>query len=412
MKHVLIIAAVLSFFKSSAQVVFENKGSMKMYLAIAHREPETGWVSEGWFTLNPGSRETLYVPKATTNPNFYYCATVEKSDKGLYGDTDFLANKVHAFVIENAEKPYTGADPDVKNLKFIEKKIDPLAETVISLDPVNLTHHGKRNGKWRFALDKEGDFAELAADTEFYREINFDHGAPIGWCRDFYKNGAIKAEYKLISEKPFIYDGKHTAYRENGTVERETVYRNGIPTEEIIFDENGQRFEKKATYYVTKMPVQTIFLNSTTDDFQKLGHSKSLIPVELPPNTVEWYYEYVVSKDASIASELSKKFDLDAQLAKYVAQPAGPNNISLNALNPPSGNDVADIYLIELEHCENFMKNGHIEYFPTGSRLNYKSGIVQVKDLKMGKPFIGVRNKDINYGVNISLQVVAVVSKL
>jgi uncharacterized membrane protein len=412
MKYLLILAAVLFFSKSSSQVIFENKGSMKIYVAIAHYDTETGWVSEGWFTLKPGSRETLYEPKASSSTNFYYCANIEKSDTGLYGDVSFLANKLHAYVIANAEQPNNGGDADVQALKFIEEKINRTGETIITLDPVNLTHHKKRHGKWRFSLDKEGDFAEISADTEFYREINFDHGQPIGWCRDFYKNGSIKAEYKLLSEQPFVYDGKCTFYRENGTVEHETVYRNGIATEEVIIDANGQRFEKKATYYVTKMPVQNIFLNSTTDDFYKKGHSKSLIPIDLPPNTVEWYYEYVVSKDATIASELSKKFDLDTQLSKYVDHPLGPNNISLASLNSPTGNDVADIYLIEMEHCENFMKNGHIEYFPTGSRLNYKSGIVQVKDLKMGKPFIGIRNKDINYGVTISLQVVAVVSKL
>ncbi|MFP9100727.1 DUF1036 domain-containing protein [Flavobacterium sp. RHBU_24] len=412
MKHLLVIAAVLLFSESSAQVVFENKGSMKIHVAIAYFKTGSGWLSEGWFTLKPGSRETLYVPPPGSSQNFYYCANVEKSDSWLLGDVSFQINKLHAYLFENADQPYMGNDVNIQSVKFIEKIIDPSRETVITLDPVNLTYHKKRHGKWRFSLDKEGNFAEISTDGEYYREINFDQGEPIGWCRDFYKNGAIKAEYKLLSEKPFVYDGKCTAYRENGTVERETVYRNGIPTEEVVFDESGQRFEKKATYYVTKMPVQNIFLNSTTDDFYKKGHSKSLIPVELPPNTVEWYYEYVVSKDASIATELSKKFDLDAQLARYMAQPAGPNNILLNTLNPPIGNDVADIYLIELEHCENFMKNGHIEYFPAGSRLNYKSGIVQVKDLKMSKPFIGVKNKDINYGINISLQVVAVVSKL
>jgi len=412
MKYLLIIAAVLSFSNSSAQVVFENKGSMKIHVAIAYFKAGSGWLSEGWFTLKPGSRETLYVPPAGSSTNFYYCANVEKSDTWLCGDVSFLANKLHAYVIENADQPYTGADVNILSVKFIEKKIDPYRETVITLDPVNLTYRNKRHGKWRFALDKEGNFAEVSNDGEYYREINFDQGEPIGWCRDFYKNGAVKAEYKLLSEQPFVYDGKYTSYRENGMIERETTYKNGIAVEEVVVDANGQRFEKKATYYVTKMPVQTIFLNSTTDDFQKLGHSKSLIPVELPPNTVEWYYEYVVSKDAYIASEMSKKFDLDAQLAKYVKQSAGPGAISLNGLNPPKGNDVADIYLIELEHCENFMKNGHIEYFPTGSRLNYKSGIVQVKDLRMSKPFIGIRNKDINYGINVSLQVVAVVSKL
>lgn len=412
MKHLLTIIMALCCCVSNAQVVFENKGSMKIYVAIVHAEPETGWVSEGWFTLKPGSRETLYIPKATTNPNFYYCANIEKSDTGLYGDVTFMANKLHPFVIDNADKAYTGADPDVTGLKFIEKKIDVSGETVIPLDPVNLNHHGKRNGKWRFSLDKQGDFAELASDTEFYREVTFDHGQPIGWCHDYYKSGKLKAEYKLISEKPFVYDNKCTWYREDGSIERETVYKNGIPTEEVIVDANGQRFEKKATYYVAKLPLQNIKLNSTTDDFYKKGHSKSLIPVELPPNTVEWYYEYVVTSKESVAGELAKTFDLDAQLAKYISTASGPSSIMLNGLTPPKGDDVADIYLIEMEHCENFMKNGHIEYFPTGSRLNYNSGIVQVKDLKMGKPFIGIRNKDINEGVTISLQVVAVVSDL
>lgn len=86
---------------------------------------------------------------------------------------------------------------------------------------------------------------------------------------------------------------------------------------------------------------------------------------------------------------------------------------SLNMLTAPPGGDICNIYLFDSKYYNSFLNNGEFTYNITGSRLNYKSGIVQVKELyKNLNPIIGIKNPDGFNGVHVSLQVVAVVSKI
>ena len=207
-KYQLIIITFLLFTKSFSQVIFKNTGSSKIFVAIGFYEKNTGWTTKGWFLIEPNEEQNLYTPKLFGSEKFYYCATIDKCDKGFFGNTSLYVNKQDAFTIANADNNVNYNNPLILKYKFIEAKINTLESNTIKIEPNNLTCYNKKQGKWKMGLDKEGNFAELKEDIRFYREISFTNDIPIGWCKDYYPNGTLKSEYKLLSFLPFKYDGK------------------------------------------------------------------------------------------------------------------------------------------------------------------------------------------------------------
>lgn len=81
-------------------------------------------------------------------------------------------------------------------------------------------------------------------------------------------------------------------------------------------------------------------------------------------------------------------------------------------LSTPPGSDVCDIFLFEGDYYNNFLNGTSFNHYPIGTRQNFKSGVVQIRNQPLKKPMIGIKNNDLTYGINVSIQIVAVVSKI
>ncbi|WP_367769423.1 DUF1036 domain-containing protein [Flavobacterium sp. WC2421] len=410
-KYQLIIITFLLFTKSFSQVIFKNTGSSKIFVAIGFYEKNTGWTTKGWFPIEPNEEQNLYTPKLFGSEKFYYCATIEKCDKGFFGNTSLYVNKQDAFTIANADNNVNYNNSLILKYKFIETKINTLESNTIKIEPNNLTCYNKKQGKWKMGLDKEGNFAELKEDIRFYREISFTNDIPIGWCKDYYPDGTLKSEYKLLSFLPFKYDGKCSWYKKDGSLEKEIEYKNGTALSETSTINNGEIITKKAQYEVVKLPIQNLYLNSTSNAYWKGGNSKSIIPVELPEGTVEWYYEYTSSRNKELVQSNVQQFSLAKQLTSLI-DTSGLLNASINMFSSPPGNDVCDVYLFENEYYNQFLNGTTFNHFPIGTRQNFKSGIVQIRNFPLKNPRIGIKNNDMTFGINVSIQIVAIVSKI
>lgn len=409
MKRTTTLLFFLIFTHAFSQVVVKNTGSSKIFVAIGYYE-KSNWTTKGWFAIEPNQEQNVYNPKLFGNDTFYYCATIENCDMGYFGNTDLYVDKKNAFTISNADNTQNYSNPNISKYKFIKVNLNTLDKTEIIVEPNNLTCYGKRVGKWKLGLDKEGDFAELKEDIRYYREVNFDNDSPKGWCKDYYADGPLKAEFKLSSFKPFKYDGKCTWYSKDGMIEKEAVYINGIASSETVSN-NGALTTKKAVYEIVKLPIQNIYLNSTSNAFWKNGNTKSIIPVDLPEGTVEWYYEFTSSRSKELIQANVEKFQLAAELSSLIDK-SGLLSASINVFTTPPGNDVCDIYLFENNYYNQFLNEQQFNHFPVGTRQNYKSGVVQIRNLPLKKPMIGIQNKDMMYGINVSIQIIAVVSKI
>lgn len=410
MKKIFTILFLAFFIQSFGQVIFKNNGSRKIYVAIGYYDKS--WTTKGWFPIEPNQEKSVYTPKIFGNNVFYYCATIENCDSGIYGSTFMPVDKINPFTIPNADtNKNIYNNSNIESYKFIETKINNfLEETRININ-YNLTCYGQKQGKWRMGLDKEGNFAEVEEDIRFYREINFENNIPKGWAKDYYPNGKLKAEFKLLSYEPFKYDGTCTWYKNDGSIEKELTYKNGVPISQTTSNFNGENITKQATYEVVKLPIQNIYLNSTSNEFWKNGKSRVIIPVDLPEGTVEWYYEYTSSRNKETVQSSSDSFKLASDLSNLI-DATGLLNISINMLSTPPGSDVCDIYLFESEYYTNFLNGSHFNHFTTGTRQNFKSGVVQVRNQPLKKPMLGVKNNDMTYGINVSVQIVAIISKI
>ena len=410
MRNNLIILIFLICFQSFSQVVVKNTGSKKIFVAIGFYE-NSAWTTKGWFPIEPHQEQNVHNPKLFGGNKFYYCAVIDKCDLGVYGSTNLFVNKQDGFTLVNADSNSNYNNPNLSTVKFIEVTTKPLEKTQIDITYSNLVCFNKKEGKWKLGLDKEGNFAEVEDDIKFYREINFENNIPKGWCKDYYLNGKLKAEFKISSFEPLKYDGNCTWYLENGNIEREVFYKNGVSTSEKILKENGLTLSRQASYEVIKLPIQKLFLNSTSNAYWKGGNSKSIIPVILPEGTVEWYYEFSSSRNEESVKANSQSFQLASELTSLI-DASGLLSISVGMFSTPPGEDICDIYLIENSSYNQFLNDQQFRHYPIGTRQNFKSGVVQIKDLSLKNPMIAVQNNDLSYGINVNIQIVAVVSKL
>lgn len=111
MKKLFTILLLNLFILSNAQVVFKNNGSRKIYVAIAYYDKS--WTTKGWFQIEPNQEVSVYTPKIFGNTNFYYCATIDNCDMGIYGSTPLLVDKFNAFAFTNADNSQTSNNPNL-----------------------------------------------------------------------------------------------------------------------------------------------------------------------------------------------------------------------------------------------------------------------------------------------------------
>jgi len=388
-RTVLAVLLVLALYQASAQVILKNSGSSKLYVAYCYGNLLTGWTSVGWIPVEPGEAKNIYTIGIVTLPTFYYCARIADCDQGYYGDRAFPVDPVNAFTIRHADKTQ-----NLPTAGFRQVNLGTLKTFTIELAPMNITCKGQAQGKWRVPLDKEGDYAEKAEDAFYTRELTFENGRPIGWCRDYYPDGTLRAEFKLSRFKPAVYEGHCTWYNQDGSKEKDLTFRDGKPVSEYN------------SYEVVALPVQNFFVNSTT----KLnGHAQVPYFFSLPPNTVKWCYEFTASRDKEDVYRYAALFSAAGKLGA-LAGGSGLLSYSVNVLTAPPGADYCNVFVAGREDIHALMNGQRNFYSEVASRLNDVSGVVEVNEaLRM--PAILFSNPSGLYGLNVAVRVVAVVGK-
>lgn len=140
------------------------------------------------------------------------------------------------------------------------------------------------------------------------------------------------------------------------------------------------------------------------------GKSRTYLQVDLPPNTVKWYYSFSTAKGKSGTQNLN----LALQLAAMIRDPSGMTSNLLSAIEVPDGVASVDIYLCDRLNIDKFLEkadlsNGTYYYTMEGSTENTKHGVVEIDDITSGTVFLGLKNPSSMDGVNISIEVVAIV---
>lgn len=158
------------------------------------------------------------------------------------------------------------------------------------------------------------------------------------------------------------------------------------------------------------LPEQTFYLNGGTRAAFG-GKSRVWYAITLPPNTVEWYYSFTSKRgqDASttvnLLSQLTRAYD-----------PTGTTALVVQSIASPTGSAACDIYLMDRTNADKFMdkvdnSGGTYSYFVSGSRLNFKNGVVQVKDRLSGVQYLGFKNPSGVEGIGITFEVSAIIEE-
>lgn len=148
---------------------------------------------------------------------------------------------------------------------------------------------------------------------------------------------------------------------------------------------------------------QSFYLNGgTRSSFG--GKSRTIVQVDLPPNTIEWFYSVTTHKGEGVSNNLN----LFSQLLS-IYDMSGTASLAANAIATQPGSNSMDVYLLTDNEVNSFLKKEAFSYVISGSRENFKNGTVQIKDTGSDKYFLGLRNPSSLNGININLEIAAVV---
>lgn len=161
----------------------------------------------------------------------------------------------------------------------------------------------------------------------------------------------------------------------------------------------------------TILSPQSIYLNGTANGAAG-GKSRTYYKIDLPSHTVEWYYIF----STSASEERNKTLDLTSQLTNLI-DPTGLTSIAAKSLFAPSGEAVIDVYVMGSQNKGYFLEKdswGAWVYdnpggYDEGKNVNAKQGKARIDDVTTGTVYIGLKNPSTWSGVNITIEVAAIV---
>jgi hypothetical protein len=139
------------------------------------------------------------------------------------------------------------------------------------------------------------------------------------------------------------------------------------------------------------------------------GASRTVIPVQLPLNTVSWYYEFSAFRDKAQVDGARAKFQLVSQLSRFVDD-TGTLKLAVNALTTPPGGNICNVYFLgDTRQTDLFQAKQQFSSIREGTRSNLTSAVVPVLEPTSQRVYLGLYNPDNLYGIHYALEVVAVV---
>lgn len=142
------------------------------------------------------------------------------------------------------------------------------------------------------------------------------------------------------------------------------------------------------------------------------GASRTSIKIDLPPNTIEWYYSFSTSK----GENGTKNLELGLQLGALITDPSTLASTILSNIKVPTGVANADIYLCDRANIKGFMEKydtngGTYSFYPEGTVQSTKQAVVKIDDIRSGTWYLGIKNPSTSTGLNINIEVVAIVEE-
>jgi len=170
------------------------------------------------------------------------------------------------------------------------------------------------------------------------------------------------------------------------------------------------QYTKNERAIVSLQQQRVVTLNSAVRAATLEGTTRVVIPIDLPKNTIEWFYSFTTNEGESGMRNLN----LAVQLSSLVLDYTGTSASLLSKIQVPAGSLGIDSYLLlensRIPFLEKWDQNGGtFNYTIQGSTENTKQAIVRINNIKSGRCYIGLRNPSSLDAVIVTIEVTAIV---
>lgn len=183
-----------------------------------------------------------------------------------------------------------------------------------------------------------------------------------------------------------------------------------IPESEVTRDFNTKViWERIYSVEQVQKPLHQ-FVNSGSNATFRGGKSRISIPINLPANTVKWYYTFSAFREKEKVQEITGLFNLAGELSSLIDE-TGLIEFGLKGLTQPPGTDYCDVRLLDFENSQLFLskKDDQWRHYTDGSRSNISSGIIEINWILDETLYLGIKNSSETYGINVLIEVAAIV---
>ena len=139
------------------------------------------------------------------------------------------------------------------------------------------------------------------------------------------------------------------------------------------------------------------------------GTSRTTIKIDLPPNTIAWYYSFSTSRTKTDVKNLSLATQLRTLLSNQNQRESG----LLSKISVPSGYCAANTYLCDATNAGLFQRKadnngGSFSHIAEGTVTNTFQSVVRIDDVTSGTWYLGIKNPSEWRAAYITIEVVAI----
>lgn len=162
------------------------------------------------------------------------------------------------------------------------------------------------------------------------------------------------------------------------------------------------------TYENVKIIETTKVLNSTTNESLLGGVSRITIPINLPSNTVEWYYSFTTTPGSNGSSSINLLGQMGSLLGGGT-----PATAILSKIKIPQGSGAINAWLMTPESKYNFetQNDDQVLYYADLSETNTTQSIRKITNPIAGSFYLGLSNNSSYEAVSVTLEVIANIRK-
>jgi hypothetical protein len=160
----------------------------------------------------------------------------------------------------------------------------------------------------------------------------------------------------------------------------------------LAFFQFGFSQEYEITYETKQLiEARSIYLNGGFRASMG-GKSRTSIKVDLPPNTVKWYYSFSTKKGKSGIQNLN----LALQLSSMILDPSTLTSQLASKVRIPDGVGSIDVYICDRENIDKFIRKADLDggtyaYNYEGLVENTKQATIQIDDITSGTVYLGLK---------------------